>query len=349
MDASLNYWKPEEYSKNKLLLHSEKVQSILSVLTMKSTCDYTYPLSVDLHLTNQCNLKCEWCIDRDINYRHDQMSKGTAIKLVKEFAKMGTGITIEGGGEPTVYPYFAEVVKAGKKYNANMGLITNGVKNISEQINSFKWVRISLDSSCREEYLQEKGVDCFDKVMENIESYKEKRNKKSTYLGIGYVLTKRNYSHIEELISRLNDSFVDYMYIRPVEGYPEIRPSIDELEELEKKLNNITKNYRIKVIVVKEGRYEINNGCLPCVAHSLTSIIHANGDVVCCEKRKHDIHIMGNVEEHSFAEIWNSKEREEISKSFLNPNSQMGCDVCRLTSFNHMFTDICDLNTANFI
>lgn len=348
MNTLLNYWKPEEYSKNKLLLHSEKVQSILSVLTKQSECDYTYPLSVDLHLTNNCNLKCEWCTDKDINFGRDQMDRRVSLRLVEELACIGTGITIEGGGEPTIYPYFSDVVRTGKKFKANMGLITNGVKNISDELNSFKWARISLDSSNREEYFREKGVDCFDKVMENIESYKFIRDIKNTYLGIGYVLTNRNYADIEGLITRLNEDNVDYIYIRPVEGYSELQPTLEELNALEHRLSELTKDFRIKA-VVKDGRYELNNGCLPCVAHSLTSIIHANGDVVCCEKRKHDIHILGNVNDSSFSEIWNSEDRARISCYYLDPSSQQGCDVCRLTSFNHIFTDICNLNTANFI
>mgnify|MGYP001153325290 CR=1 FL=1 len=334
---------------NKLFLHSEKVQSILGVIEQKDDCDYTYPLSVDVHLTNRCNLKCEWCTDRDINLGREQMDRAIALMLIQELAQMGCGITLEGGGEPTVYPYFEEVIRAGNDFHASMGLITNGVKNISAFINSFKWVRISLDASCKGEYLTEKGVDCFESVLENIKSYKEVRNSKSTFLGVGYVLTKRNYSCIEELISFLNECDVDYIYMRPVEGCYHLCPCLEELKILEMKLLKLTENMRIKVKVVKEERYEINNGHLPCVAHSLTSIVHANGDVACCEKRKHDPQILGNINCASYKEIWNSDKRLRITQQLLQPISQKGCDVCRLTAYNHLFTDICGLNTINFI
>lgn len=169
------------------------------------------------------------------------------------------------------------------------------------------------------------------------------------FLGIGYVLTKRNYHNIEEIVERLNSPGVDYIYFRPVEEAPDIVPTRDELYDLRKRLLRITENMRIKFMLVINDRLEYDNANLPCVAHTLTSIVHANGDVACCEKRRHDHIIYGNVCERGFEEIWNSDIKRETTKKFLDAECQRGCSVCRITSFNKIFANLEGIHTRKFI
>ena len=63
---STNYWDEFEYSKLKLLLNNEKVDSILDVGKGIKESDEKFPISVELHLTDNCNLKCEWCTDKEL-------------------------------------------------------------------------------------------------------------------------------------------------------------------------------------------------------------------------------------------------------------------------------------------
>lgn len=62
----LNYWDEFEYSKLKLLLNKEKVNSILSVQKKDKKMDERFPISVELHLTDLCNLNCQWCTDKEL-------------------------------------------------------------------------------------------------------------------------------------------------------------------------------------------------------------------------------------------------------------------------------------------
>ena len=51
-----NYWDPFEYDKLKLLCHKEKVQSIMDVQSGIKILDNMPPISVEMHLTDNCNL-----------------------------------------------------------------------------------------------------------------------------------------------------------------------------------------------------------------------------------------------------------------------------------------------------
>lgn len=349
MADNINYWDEFEYDKLKLLCHREKVQSVLEVGERIKVYDNLPPISVELHLTDNCNLACPWCTDRALLCNGAMLKKEVAFSLLREFSQMGTGVTLEGGGEPTIHPNFKEIVNYGYENEVSLGLITNGTVDISSVINKFKWVRISLDASTKEEYIIEKGKDFMDRVLENIANYKDIRDVRKCFLGIGYVVTDRNYSRIDEIVRKLDKLNVDYLYLRPVEEAEDITPSREELYDLRKRLLSITENMRIKFKLVINDRLIHNNNNLPCVAHSITSIVHANGDVVCCEKRRHDNLILGNVNKSPFKEIWRSEARIKATQKLLDASNQEGCSACRITGFNMLMNNLKNLNTRDFI
>lgn len=346
---NINYWDEFEYSKLKLIINNEKVDSILKVRNRQKIVDDFFPISVELHLTDHCNLQCEWCTDKELRKNKATLDLKVIEKLFCELGRSGTGVTLEGGGEPTLHPCFREVVEVGKKFHIDMGLISNGIIDISDYVKEFKWIRISLDSSTKAEYRREKGVDCFERVLENLGKMSSARDPEKTFIGVGYVLTTRNKDHLMELVKRLDDIGIDYIYLRPVEEAKEITPSLESLLDLRRQLAKLTENTRIKYMLTMNDRVVDKNAGMPCVAHSLTSIIHANGDVALCEKRREDSIILGNLYENSFKEIWLSSCRRQASQKLLQAECQEGCGPCRMTGFNKIFEQLEKVHSKHFI
>lgn len=344
-----NYWDEFEYSKLKLILNQEKVESILDVRKGKKEIDECFPISIELHLTDRCNLNCEWCTDKKLRENKATLDLGVIKRLFQELGGHGTGVTLEGGGEPTLHPHFREVVDLGSKLDVDMGLISNGTVDISDCVSKLKWIRISLDSGTKEEYVREKGVDRFGHVLENVEKMSKARNPAETFLGVGYVLTARNQGNLMGLMEQLDILGVDYIYLRPVEEAGDIMPSMENLLDLRRQLAEFTANARIKYMLVINDRVVDKNAGLPCVAHSLTSIIHANGDVALCEKRREDGIILGSLYEKSFGEIWSSSCRRQASRKLLSADCQKGCGPCRMTGFNMIFEQLGNVHTDHFI
>ena len=77
-----NHWSEFEYSKLKLLLNKKKVNSILDVLNGKKEFDEEPPISVELHLTDICNLKCPWCTDSKL--KENNATKFKADDFLKD-------------------------------------------------------------------------------------------------------------------------------------------------------------------------------------------------------------------------------------------------------------------------
>lgn len=345
----INYWDEFEYSKLKLLLNNEKVNSILDVGRGNKESDEQFPISVELHLTDCCNLKCEWCTDKRLRNNKATLEIKVIESLLREFGEHGTGVTLEGGGEPTLYPQFGEVTAIGERFGVDMGLISNGTVDISDCAEKLKWIRISLDSSTREEYIGEKGIDCFERVLKNLEKISAARNPQKTFVGVGYVLTTRNQGNLLGLIKELDAMGVDYIYLRPVEEAGDITPALESLLDLRKRLAELTAKTRIRYMLTITDRVINRNAGLPCIAHSLTSIIHANGEVALCEKRRQDGIILGNLYKESFGDIWHSSYRKQISQKLLDPECQKGCSACRMTGFNMLFNQLEKVHTGHFI
>ncbi|MFH1453393.1 MAG: radical SAM protein [Armatimonadota bacterium] len=341
-----------EIGVNKLFFHPDKVNKLLAIARApKFKFDTSYPVSVELSLTNKCNLKCIWCVDWHLRKSNKKEIKFEILKkLILDLAHGGTrGITIEGGGEPTVYSHFKDLMKFINNVDIKFGLITNGVLiPYSDSVEKFEWIRISLDVDNAENYAKYKkgNKKDYNKIFSNIEKLVNRSNKK-TVVGVSYIATKYNLLFINDVIDRLKNIGVDYFYIRPIEDNEELLPYGDELEGIEDKADK-----DFKVLVNYNERLACGNASLPCVAHSLSSVITADSDVYLCGR----LHIhrewgpIGNLNKNTFNELWHSKQRQSQSLKVYNSRfTSKYCPVCRMTKFNKELYDLKNIKTVNFV
>ncbi len=335
----------EETGTEKLFLHPDKLQHLLK----EDQVDSSYPVSVELSLTNLCNLNCVYCSDMELRKCQgisSQMDLEVLKRLFDDLKRGGTkGIVLEGGGEPTIYLHFDEVVVYAKKVGLAVGLITNGTKALRKEIlKEFEWIRVSLDATTGEEYTALKGVDKFETVLSNIANYA----KYCKTVGVGFVVTNNNISQIENLVMRLRELHVSYIQLRPVVDCEELYPHGIELEYLK---CYETPEYAVEVNGMKENATH-GNGNLPCRAHSITNVISADGSVYLCGRLNiYDwISPIGNINQKRFCDIWNSKERSEQAKMVSDREFCFkNCPQCRVSKFNQLLHRIGKIQSKHFI
>lgn len=335
----------KEVGIEKLFLHSGKVKDILE----EGVYTKSYPISVELTLTNKCNLKCIYCSDQDLRQRQGEdnyLDLGVLDRLFGDLEKGGTkGVVLEGGGEPTLHPDFEKIVCSAKKHNLGIGLITNGTVCIKEDVlHNFEWVRVSLDASNADEYLHLKKVDCFERVIANIAHYA----KYCKTVGVGYVVTNNNMFNIETLIMRLRELGVAYVQLRPVVDMPELLPKEGDLKYLEFYRGS---NFNVIVDGMSENM-EVGNDNLPCYASSITSVISGDGSVYLCGRLNiyNWIPAIGNIKEQSFYEIWSGEERKRQLKMIGDADfCKRNCPQCRVSKFNSLFNRLNHTNSVHFI
>jgi spore coat polysaccharide biosynthesis protein SpsF (cytidylyltransferase family)/MoaA/NifB/PqqE/SkfB family radical SAM enzyme len=345
--ANSNFENPaQEVGLEKLFIHPQKIEALVKV---NEQPDNSYPISVELSLTNRCNLKCVYCSDRELRDRQgirESLDKNTLFGLFDDLKEGGTkGIVIEGGGEPTMHPDFEEIVNYIDKIGLASGLITNGTRRISPEIlKKLEWIRVSLDASTPIEYETLKKVDYFEEVLTNIYSYA----RYCPTVGIGYVVTNQNISQLETLVMRLREYGASYIQLRPVVDCPELYPDGEDI-------NYLNFYQAADYAIITDGMRE--NACggnnqLPCWAHSLTTVITAEGSVYLCGRLNiYDwVKPIGNICEESFRQIWLGQERHWQAKQVLDASFCLQyCPQCRISKFNQLVYRMQNLKTPNFI
>lgn len=110
-----------------------------------------FPSVLCTHISPEgaCNLKCSYC---SVTYRKvsNRLNIDTIKDYVLQLKRVGLkSVILTGGGEPTIYPHFNELVEWLKvDQGLDIGLITNGTqaRRVSHQIwRHFSWIRISIN------------------------------------------------------------------------------------------------------------------------------------------------------------------------------------------------------------
>ncbi|MGI9289690.1 MAG: radical SAM protein [Gammaproteobacteria bacterium] len=114
------------------------------------------PISINLDLTTACNYACDHCVDLDIlntkiAFEHERLMAQLQV-LIDNGLK---SVIIIGGGEPTTYRFFEEVVYFFKERNVQVAIVSNGSGNhrilkCADAFTKGDWVRLSLDSGSDE-------------------------------------------------------------------------------------------------------------------------------------------------------------------------------------------------------
>lgn len=115
------------------------------------------PISINLDLTTACNYRCDHCIDWDILNSGVQHKEQALRDSLREMAARGLrSVILIGGGEPTMYPRFADVVRYLKQdLRLQVAVVSNGGRNdrifdVAECFEPGDWVRLSLDAGSDE-------------------------------------------------------------------------------------------------------------------------------------------------------------------------------------------------------
>lgn len=284
-----------------------------------------WPVNVEFDLTNICQLKCQHC---DFEYTHDGtiMPADLAIRVLVDLARGGTrAVTFTGGGEPTLHPLFAEFCHAASKLGLAVGVYTNGVKvkRLLAAMRALRWVYVSLDALGAISYKETKGVDLFDLVTDGIRLLA--RAKRSTTLGLGFLLHKDNYQFEMSMINLARDLGVDYCQFRPVvqEGmdYGWIPAALELLGR---------HSHNPDVYVSRQRFLDLHSGqargYTVCRGSALVPCVGADGTLWVCPNTRGK-RALGNLKSESFAEIWARR-----------PVQTVGED-CRMACRNHALNE----------
>lgn len=305
----------------KLLFHTKVINRWLDG-------ENVYPILVEFDLTNRCNHKCDFCTFSYIKDR-SVLSTEVAKNTVEELAKGGVkAINWTGGGEPLLHKDFVDIIRYTHSLGIDQGIFTNGSilsdTIIDALLNTHSWVRISVDAATKETYKHIRHVNDFDNVINNIRKLvtAKEKIKSSTTIGIGFIITPTNYTEIKEFSKLIKDLRVDYGQFKPC-----IKP-FNEKEQISSKW------WKEEIIPILEEVFDENERAVvnlykltdlvessfdriykKCYGHIFCPCIGASGDVwLCTHMRGLSKYSLGNLNNNTFDNIWNSKKRKDVIK-----------------------------------
>ena len=271
----------------------------------------------------------------------NEFAKTLPIQMVKANIK---AIEITGGGEPTLWPAFDELIRNLYHWDREIGLVTNG-SNLSEKrieliSKSCLWIRVSMDSATQETHrkIHRTGNDDFERRINNIKKIAEQKHDKLV-LGISFIITPENVDEIEEAcelysgIKGINHLRFSWMYDK--EGHAGLtdKQIANVKEILDKRIPTHQRNDFH--VFYEKGRIDLysrpNTDFDTCYYQRFVWAIGADCKVYpCCIMKYHPDYAYADIRERTLAQIVDDLK----TKTFMDNLVPSKCRPCWLRNRN---------------
>lgn len=271
---------------------------------------------VQIELTNRCNFQCKFCEIKNHRIK-DELPIQQVYHILDQLvtAELPGGkifmVSLNGVGEPLLYPHLAEAVAYAKARFPFVGFITNGyllTHELADKLLSYNidYITVSINAVDAEVYKKFQGYRLKDpeavlkRVLGNVTYLMEQkeRMKKKTELRIPYIVTKDSKDHMEEFIQYWKNT-----------GH-EVLIQFTRLMQFKKPEH------------VKYTR---------CERLLEDFMIFSNGDVTMCACDQTRSVILGNIYEQKIEDIMNGKQYMDIVRAndrFDLKHMPKACFIC---------------------
>lgn len=269
----------------------EKITFYLEEIKQIKNQEFIPPVTCEIDISNKCSLDCKFCMcSKYIKNSRVDMTMENYLRLIYDLKRIGTrSITFTGGGEPLENPLFNKFIDIAFDLQFEVGLITNGMfLDKVQKLSKFKFIRVSLDASDSETYKIVKGVDCFDKVVENIKN----ALKQNKTVGISYIVGPDNNTRLVDAQTLADTLGVIFIQFKP--AY----------------INNEAFKFKMpkqEETTMKTYRYKTGER-LPCQIAHLVGIVTADGGVYYCSHHRGEPQFyIGSISQESFESLWTKR------------------------------------------
>jgi radical SAM protein with 4Fe4S-binding SPASM domain len=281
------------------------------------------PVAISVELTNHCNLNCPECNSGSRLMKRERGFMDIVLfdKIVSELNPYLLNLNLYFQGEPMMHPEFFSFLEKCKKINTTVA--TNGhflsAGNADKLVRSgLKKLIISLDGMDKATYSLYRVNGDFDTVLEGIRNVSEAKKKSSSPIKviIQFLVNKNNEHQISQ-VKHFSGEIKANLKLKSMQ--------IINSDTFEKWLPSIKKFCRYEIT---EGEYRIKS-LFPnrCARLWFNPVITWDGKVVPCCFDKDADHILGDLNEDSFQEIWNGPKYRIFRRSLIS--GRYLTDICR--------------------
>jgi len=267
-------------------------------LTDKGEITPEKPLYFFIELNSHCNLNCKMCYQSLTSTKRPVYSMPMHIvdKMAKEIKELEIpSMILSAGAEGLIHPEIKEIITKFKNAGIiDFILMTNGIKlteDIAELIVDLGIERlsVSLDAATPQTYEKIRGIDKLELIKKNINKFLEirkKKNSKLPFLRLTFVKQEENFAEIDAFYEKWKDK-ADLIDYQDLINYA----NVDELKQID-----------CEHFVCSNPFQRIGVGY--------------NGDIYPCCSFYQKYFVLGNIEDTTLLEAWNSPKINILRRAF---------------------------------
>ncbi|MBL6445001.1 SPASM domain-containing protein [Fulvivirga sp. 29W222] len=286
------------------------------------------PISISFEPTTSCNLRCPECPSglRSFSRPTGMLQERLFKEIIDELEDTLMYLLFYFQGEPFLHTKFLDMVQYASEKNiytatsTNAHYLTDDVARKTVESGLDRLI-VSIDGTTQETYQSYRVGGKLDKVIEgtkNIIKWKKALKSRTPHVVFQFLVVKPNEHQIEEVKALAKRLEVDEVGLKTAQIY--------EYEHGSKLIPTIDKysRYRKKA----DGTYAIKSKLLNhCWKMWHSCVITWDGKVVPCCFDKDAHHEMGQLQETSFTELWNSPTYNSFRKALVKSRSKI--EMCR--------------------
>jgi radical SAM protein with 4Fe4S-binding SPASM domain len=311
------------------------------------------PLAVEFHWTSACNYDCMHCSYGSRRQDKGKLTEEIVENTIADLIELGTkAVYLSGGGEPITFPKWDQFSKQMLDNNIDLALITNAVL-INEQqlelVRQMNYIAISIYSIDEEGYKIITGSNKFDEQFTLPQKIKSKPYR--SVVGARCVINSTNYMDIIAIYEKAIISQFDYVIFIPAVDY-ESRGIV----LTEEQLNSVKKLIKSSLHKIDNSRTNLQSVAEKGIQHyepsdyrkdmqdsskcdilsfRTNAFINYDGGVYLCQPHiGNQEYCIGNLNDATFKEIWNSSRHVEVIEKLDRYFSNGKCMYCRGIGFN---------------
>jgi MoaA/NifB/PqqE/SkfB family radical SAM enzyme len=303
-------------------LRGEAVARCLTLLRLPSAPVHAYLRMINIEMTDYCNQRCRFCATGLNNNKRPKgkMDLATFKKIAADVPRSAV-VMLAGFGEPFVNEHLEDCLEHAASLGltdrldlySNFGVLTEPrVRNLLNH--PFRRIIISLDAMSRQSFIDQKGVDEFDRVLENIHTLADEVKQRGGVpqkLIVQMIVTKKTAHEQERFLETIGGLGLTPRLKRLNTHSP--RFSEQEIKEFE---------------VEGLSRYAHKGYSRRCEWVWGGMLVYWNGDVTLCCQDPTGLSTYGNIHREPLPELLNSSPaRCAFRRRYFADPGQI--DICR--------------------
>jgi radical SAM protein with 4Fe4S-binding SPASM domain len=204
------------------------------------------PLTLEIDVTTQCNLRCIMCAFSDPHVssrKREDISLENFSMIAAQVFPMCRYVVLQSGTEPLLHKDFCALLTMTKTHGVpTIGMTTNGLlfdeKKIEHVVAMMTNVTISIDAATKATYERIRRKGNFERLLRNIRNLvaaKAGRGSATPEIGLAFVMMQSNIRELPELVQLAHDLGVQTVtatHLTPYQGLKMESQTMDRDREL---------------------------------------------------------------------------------------------------------------------